>query len=508
METKPRYISDVIGESYRGWKNEFIILDSGTCSGKTFFVLNTLMQYAKLNKKSILYLCNRAKLRRDIQEKTKCIPECPIDVMSYQSLQKKINKKSYLRHYDYVVADEVHYLTSDSFNQYTDLTFDFIMKQRDNITIFMSATAQSFFNMLKSKNKVKENRCYRIEKDYSYVGHVFFYNAKALPDIIDGILTQKPNEKIIVFCNSEKRMSEMHEIYKDKANYYCAEKSTSPKLREICDSNCIMHHSDDYITFPQPILFTTKVLDNGIDLKDTAIKHIFTEIFDLDSMVQSLGRKRALSASDTCDFYIKNYTKQGVLCFANQIENQIAPIRHLKSNEAEFNKVYGNDRKLLKNNKILYMSFGLKGSANNKARTNGVVRINRMMYTKYALDSAEVKKMLDFGYATIACSWLGADLSAKVEMLDIVPQFRDLFLEYIDSIAGKKLFKEEQADLKAEFIKIGLRDRTLGIHTLNGKLKDMEYPYKIVSKRDRTRVTNGMRNPNRDTFYWLLSKAP
>lgn len=266
--TKNQYISDIIKDDYKKWKNEFVVFDAGTGSGKTYFILNILSSYAKTCNKRILYLCNRKKLRKDIQNKVQSLPYCQIDVMAYQTLQKKIIQGAIPIGYDYIVADEIHYLTCDSFNEYTDLTYKFLMQQKNNVVIYMSATAKSFFQMLVDRNKVKQNRYYLIEKDYNYVVTVFFYKAKALTTLIDDILDKYPQDKILVFCNSDDRIVKMNELYKDKANYYCAEDNKNSKLKELCDPNCINTYSNDFVTFDKQILFTTKVLDNCCDTID------------------------------------------------------------------------------------------------------------------------------------------------------------------------------------------------------------------------------------------------
>ena len=73
-------------------------------------------------------------------------------------------------------------------------------------------------------------------------------------------------------------------------------------MSKINQPDCIKHISNNYITFEKRILIATKALDNGVDLKDTEIKHIVTDIFDLDSAVQCLGRKRIQNVNDTCNF--------------------------------------------------------------------------------------------------------------------------------------------------------------------------------------------------------------
>lgn len=47
----------------------------------------------------------------------------------------------------------------------------------------------------------------------------------------------------------------------------------------------------------------------------------------------------------------------------------------------------------------------------------------------------------------------------------------------------------------------------MGINTLNGKLKDMQYPYIIKNCRDKRRTVDEKENPNRDKAYWILNNS-
>ena len=74
----------------------------------------------------------------------------------------------------------------------------------------------------------------------------------------------------------------------------------------------------DYIInnekFNFKVLITTSVLDNGINLKDSLIKHIVIETCNKTSFIQMLGRIRRENITDKLNLYIKNYTKK---CFPN-----------------------------------------------------------------------------------------------------------------------------------------------------------------------------------------------
>ena len=55
------YLADQIGEEYKSWKEgELIFIQAPTGTGKSYFILNVLLDWAVLNRFSILYLGNNA----------------------------------------------------------------------------------------------------------------------------------------------------------------------------------------------------------------------------------------------------------------------------------------------------------------------------------------------------------------------------------------------------------------------------------------------------------------
>lgn len=213
--------SDLIEDKYKSWKDTRIILDGGTGSGKTYFVLNKIGKYAKECNCKILYLCNRSKLRDQTYGDIKKLKlQDTVIVMTYQSLQNRIKHKDTFPHYDYIIADECHYFTNDAlFNEYTDLSYKYLKHQSKNVVIYISATAKVFFHWMKQKEIVTQEHYFSIPKDYSYVDKVYFYDKKYLIPQIDKILEEEKDSKIIVFCNSITRMLELYKKYENQADY-------------------------------------------------------------------------------------------------------------------------------------------------------------------------------------------------------------------------------------------------------------------------------------------------
>ena len=63
-----RYLADMIGEDYKRWQpGQTVLAATTTGSGKTWFVLNRLLPYAKAQGKHIVYYCNRKFLNMQVQ---------------------------------------------------------------------------------------------------------------------------------------------------------------------------------------------------------------------------------------------------------------------------------------------------------------------------------------------------------------------------------------------------------------------------------------------------------
>ena len=506
--------SDLIEDKYKSWKDTRIILDGGTGSGKTYFVLNKIGKYAKECNCKILYLCNRSKLRDQTYGDIKKLKlQDTVIVMTYQSLQNRIKHKDTFPHYDYIIADECHYFTNDAlFNEYTDLSYKYLKHQSKNVVIYISATAKVFFHWMKQKEIVTQEHYFSIPKDYSYVDKVYFYDKKYLIPQIDKILEEEKDSKIIVFCNSITRMLELYKKYENQADYAASQNAV--KVKDICNEKCVYEHKDGTVTFDKRILVTTKVLDNGINIKDKKVKHIFSEILDADSAIQALGRKRRTSEDDTCTFYLKNYSGQAIQGLINTNEYQLEPVMTYRIKYDEFLNKYGQNRKRIRNNKIFYTKF-----SNDKDKNN--IAFNEMRLNKYLMNNMILGDMKEGSYKSVMIGLIGYSLPDKVEELEINIEEKDGFLEYLKSIEGKWLYSAERKEVVKRFEDIGVKLRRQGINTLNGALQDFyENRYKCrfrnkqidengkLTKKSlvdyRRTLEDGSINPMRNKAYWIL----
>lgn len=266
-----------------------------------------------------------------------------------------------------------------------------------------------------------------------------------------------------MFCNSITRMLELYKKYENQADYAASQNAV--KVKDICNEKCVYEHKDGTVTFDKRILVTTKVLDNGINIKDKKVKHIFSEILDADSAIQALGRKRRTSEDDTCTFYLKNYSGQAIQGLINTNEYQLEPVMTYRIKYDEFLNKYGQNRKRIRNNKIFYTKF-----SNDKDKNN--IAFNEMRLNKYLMDNMILGDMKEGSYKSVMIGLIGYSLPDKVEELEINIEEKDGFLEYLKSIEGKWLYSAERKEVVKRFEDIGVKLRRQGINTLNGALQD------------------------------------
>ena len=351
-----QYITDLVGEDYKNWHG-IVVLDAGTNSGKTYFILKTLLPWAYEHRKRILILCNREALRNQIERDVNRLGrievtyedydpalggivnkpaidnkyEHTICVETYQWLETFLQRnedaaKTYLRSFDYIVSDEYHYMVTDaSFNDHVDASYEAIKELWTTKTcIFMSATARPFFDYWELRNMIPEGQHYRLPMDYRFVSSVkFFYRDD---DELDIIRRVQPGEKILVFVNTIAKLRKLRDTLKAEGiedvvclcSKYRQEADEFDKLDDVLKGNALQHQ----------VTLTTTTLYNGVDMKDRALKYIVSELWNPLVNAQILGRKRPLDEGDTCAVYLLHYPKERLEGVLEKIQKyQLEPVK-------------------------------------------------------------------------------------------------------------------------------------------------------------------------------------
>ena len=523
MQTNKTYISDVVGKDYQYWKKgDVIAFDAATGTGKTRFITEILTQYARFCRMKILFLSSRNELKDKIIDRIEALDkESPnsflpkfsetLTVESYQKIQQSNYYRSQMSNYDYIIADECHYFLSDaSFNDKTDVAFNAVINQPKSVVILMSATANGFFEWLKGNDILEEKNIYRIPADYSYISHLYFYKRGIIKELIDQVLKEEPDSKIVVFTNYD-GLEALYKTYGENANYYCSEFANNNLVKKIRDSNCIRPRDDGTITFDKRILVTTTALDVGIDLIDKRIKHIYCEVLDTDTLLQCIGRKRIIDDSDTVDIHVRIIQSNWIKGALSRIENKLRDVELFMRDREGFVLRKLDNRDLIRKNEMFYIAGNAEG-------TNGELAVNEMIYRKNLIDCEILRKMLQSDSKQVIIELFGNSIEGKVEIESaITREVKEEVLTYIQSLEGEKVFdkKELYAQLGKLYVLIEGKDSRIG--TVNGLLDDVfpDYNYRFtdcdehgkklrLSHRALDADGKTIKKRNSSLYYWYL----
>ena len=459
-----QYIADLVGDDFKRWKG-MVLFDAGTNSGKTYFILKVLLPWAHKNHKRILFLCNRDVLRNQIKsdvfrlgrvefyceyyddELERDVPgtevenkyEHTIRVETYQWLETFLLRdeqgaKIYLRTFDYIVSDEYHYMVTDTgFNDHVDMSYEAIKELTATKTcIFMSATARILFDTWEKLGRIPAGQHYRLPVDYRFVSSVkFFYYGDEELDIIRRV---KPGEKIIVFVETVDKLRRLRDRLKAEdmvdvaclCSKYRKEAEEFDKQENVLKDGILLHQ----------ITLTTTTLYNGVDIKDRALKHIVSELWNPLINAQILGRKRPLDADDTCVMYFMWYGEKRLKGLLQEVKTyQLEPA--------------GEYRRKFKNPDVWREYLHQETTqailtTSHKCHTvvldplEGRYCLRRRAYLQALLESATLAKMLHYGYKEALLKAIDESLLAKVERLD-----PPLLLDYLDAHLNEERYCEE-----------------------------------------------------------------
>lgn len=495
---KKEYISDKISVSdIENWKyNDVILISAPTGRGKSTFIMDKLYGNAKKNNKKILLLSNRDILKKQFEKELEVRENTEIiDIVNYQLIEDRIlhNKDiSKFKDYDYIVADEAHYFFDDSsFNDTTDLSLEWILNQEDKTRIFMSATSDFLTRYLTGHKKI-DIIPYIIEDDYTYIENLYFYEDD---EVLKKMLHELPeNEKAIYFAPANKAYKINGEL--DDSSFICSKNNKS--YNKYIDEE-IRQQIIDKEKFDCQVLCTTTVMDNGINIKDDNVKHIIIDVFDINTIIQCLGRRRIQNIDETINVYIRNCDGQVLSGKKQGIINKIKYPKILIYEgqdiliEKHPRKNYGN---------AIYEIINKDGQIEK--------RVNNIMYFKYLNTALFCEELLNKNSKKAYKRRITKELGFNIAMTQDLESVYDAIAlqDYLDKFVNIRLFEEEQNEL-IEII--DLRDSRNRQQKSYKQIKayiEENTSHTIVRGRDKRRkLKNGNDNPNRDKYYWEIVKT-
>lgn len=476
-------VSEIIKiEEVRKWKSEHTItITAGTGAGKSYFIKNILYAFAEKKHKKILMLIHRSCCVNQFREELIRDKKADIiDVKTYQSLEFHELKQmgNDLSKYQYIVCDEFHYFMSDaSFNKITDISLNLILSQSNAVKIFMSATGDYMKKYLNNIKKI-DTVDYILPIAHENIKQLTFFNKdETLYEFAKECIEK--NDKAIFFIQSAEKAYKLYSKFKKYSLFNCGKQDKHYK------KNVKVEKINDMLKkekFNENILITTTVMDAGVNICDTDLKHIVVDVKDVGSLIQCIGRKRQQNDKDTVNVYIKTITNNELGGMKTQLKNKIEMSEYARKHTVkETLEKYKRQKDI---SDIIYDDTVAEDDKCTK-------KINEMRYFKCKTDIGTIENMLWFGkygyckYMTNLLGFYDED-TGEYSYRIIEEEYNNNQLEeYLKEIVGQRLYKSDQNKLKKAFNEYGLKARTLGINTLNGYLKDNNMSYMIISKRVR-----------------------
>ncbi len=349
-----------------------------------------------------------------------------------------------------------------------------MQKFPNKIFVFLTATPQILLEYHKEYDLK-----YNLGSDYSYIESLSFYTKDSAVEAI--LQNLEYGEKAIFFANKTKDAYIMAEKFAEESSFICSESSdyknyrNEETLREIAFTE----------SFSSKILCTTKVLDNGVNIKDPDVRTIIIETSDPINLIQSIGRKRILESSDKIKLYIKDVHNGILYQKIKECNQNLQFVEVLETfGSSEFQQ--------------LYKKRDFKSIVDNDYTVN-IAKFHYYKFLKSVYN--KMRKKEKGGFQEYVCELLKYDI-AKVRFADDenkIGKMKDVLEEYV----GKKIFKEDQMELRRRFFLSahtnGIGNRNWSINAINGILKDEKIPYIISSDREFKGDMRGKR-------YWFVYK--
>ena len=413
-----RWISEGIGESYKLWYNKadaqtktgrnsstpsIVLIKSSTGTGKTTFILDKLALYAADNNRDIVYFGNRIALNEQLKaEAKKRFCEIPntnqndisqfiynergnrLALLNYQSVNRyNSDLLAFLRPY-YVIFDEAHFFVEDAlFNKKTYSNFNKLLKIFPYAAlIFMTATPANFeyifYNYVTKAiitHKVPDIYDIISTKNFFKYENIYFpscykplaYSTKE--EILYAMNNAPKNEKWLIFVNSVRDGKDYLEkiklITNKKAKLLTADNKKGAVWETLIYKNC----------FKCDVLIVTRVIDSGVNIHDTNVKHIVLPFCSEADFSQMLGRRR-IEGDETIKIYVEDISIQRINSKYNQLRRNLDILKSI----AIINALPASDKKI-KSERLQATLFNAK----RKSYTNYIsLKNSELIYNPFA----------------------------------------------------------------------------------------------------------------------------
>lgn len=469
-----------------------VIISAPTGSGKSHFIKNSLYDYAASHHQRILMLIHRANCVEQFQAELEAAYKTEvITVRTYQTIEAAaLQGVDYnLSYYDYIVADEFHYFIADAgFNNTTDISFKKILDS-NSIKIFMSATPVNMGVYLRYYKNM-EFKTYSINRHWSFIKQIYFdYSSDGPERYAEQVI--KSGKKGIIFLNDVSRAYSIYLTYKKYSIFNCSKSNKHYKyVDEEKISEILLNEK-----FDTPLLITTSCMDSGVNIKDDALKSMYINITDRDSLIQCIGRKR-LKSREKIDLYIKGYTRTHIRNWIKHWEEMLEEVNYLnKYGTDNYIKKYGRNR----SSPIIYEVQNDKDTDSCRLKINELMMMKYQFAIEYFRDEVLLRDTNDFAF----CNCLAIDLGRRTKEGNINYDFfrNDCSqIQYLKDHEGEVLLTKDDREELINKINIrvnGIQKRSL--KWINIALETDKIPF-CIEQFSTHKTINGIRKSYKNAW--------
>lgn len=523
------FLAEKIGNDYKSWEGGEIFIESQTGTGKTTFVLDVLVPYAMEREKEVLFFSNRFLLKEQIKAKIARKQGLPMEeygllgdeeefdgitIMTYQKLQKICQHSGAFEYaekiqerYMYIVYDEIHYVLQDAtFNPEILYLLQFV-KAYAGTEIFLSATMDELPEFLmdwKYENNIDFRNClnfpdltlYEIRKISSSVtGFPYWMWRYKFPEnkcncevrIFEDfeelmpIINQKNEEKWLIFMGNKSKMEEYKNLIKVPYNFLTADSAKLDETAELINEIRLQEQ------FPNKVLLTTKILDNGINIKDRKVENIVIDTDCKTEFLQMFGRKRILDGDDKFRLFIPQKTSS---YFSGLLKLRVEPALDFLNSEHTTSELL----------RLIHNKDEWKMISNFYTEYRGKLVCNPAGKFKLETEKRFYERMLDemkndpWAFAKIQMSWLHIEEKFSEEISITYQNYKRYICEistFFAKYEGVKMGKSEREkfrelldkELQVRGISIVKNGRMPGKSAINNFLESEGIKYWIRSNK-------------------------
>lgn len=490
-----------------------VMLDAPTGTGKSSLVFHELIPRAQAAGKNVLLISNRVAISTQQKLILMELTHSPllgmltengirateffgnVCIITYHRLPaflKNPENSDWVDNIMYAVADECHYLVSDSnYNPTCGYHLTLLTSELQHaIRVYLTATSWDVLQPLADAEEMNyrdlsarlagrltgcypEPRCflrYEFPSSYNHINLKFYSEWNEIEELI----LSGQTEQWLVFVDSKSKGKELAQRLGPKACYLDADSKASNEWNDLLKNE----------SFEQQVLICTSALDCGINIKSSSLKNIVAMTDDRTSLIQMVGRKRC-RPGERVTLYVYNLPLDTIARRYTRLSE--VDRWYISYQEADRSKRFKIARDLWHtNDSYLRQYFDITFDGNLVPNKLAMHKLRRKLVFYRRFMDEEGRFTMSTMFKDIVCSWLGKVPQEQPDYVALLEKFcqshqDDMEEDNLDELRRLVTFACTQVGYKEAQPK-----RVLGINALNARLERLDLQFYLEKTTDNT----------------------